>query len=179
MGETFSNIQQSYVPSPTSQPVREKSRPSRMSSRTNRVIQQSQQQRNTYQRTTQQNSTYQQASQQPYAMEIQSVQLTPVQNQVQMTTLNDQSVHASQISSIAGHGQNLVTVQQNFGQTNSTVSTQHRSIRPLPPVAPVSTKPYKVVQPQPCYKFSTLPQNFNAQQCKFNTNNFKVFADMA
>ncbi|XP_017766999.1 PREDICTED: carbohydrate-responsive element-binding protein isoform X1 [Eufriesea mexicana] len=174
LGETFSNIQQSYVPSPTSQPVREKSRPSRMSTRTNRVIQQSQQQRNTYQRTTQQNSTYQQASQQPYAMEIHPVQLTPIQNQVQMTTLNDQSVHASQISSIAGHGQNLVTVQQNFGQTNSTVSTQPRSIRPLPPVAPISTKPYKVVQPQPCYKFSTLPQNFNAQQCKFNTNNFKT-----
>lgn len=145
------------------------------------MIQQPQQQRNTYQRTTQQsqqNSAYQQTSQQPsYAMEIQSVQLAPVQNQVQMTTLNEQPVHANQIAPIAaGHVQNLVTVQQNFGQTNSTsVSAQHRSIRPLPPVAPISTKPYKVVQPQQCYKFSTLPQNFNAQQCKFNANNFKVF----
>lgn len=144
------------------------------------MIQQSQQQRNTYQRTTQQsqqNSAYQQTSQQPsYAMEIQSVQLAPVQNQVQMTTLNEQPVHANQIAPItAGHVQNLVTVQQNFGQTNSTVSAQHRNIRPLPPVAPISTKPYKVVQPQCCYKFSTLPQSFNAQQCKFNANNFKVF----
>lgn len=166
--ENYNTIQQSYESS-TSQPVREKSRPSRISSRSNRVIQQSQQ-RNTYQRTAQQqNSPYQQSSQPPYAMEIQTV-LTPVQNQVQMTSLNDQSIHANQISPIT----NLVTVQQNFGQTNSIVSSQHRSIRPLPPVAPISTKPYKVVQPQQCYKFSTLPQSFNAQQCKFNTNNFKT-----
>lgn len=141
------------------------------------MIQQPQQQRtSTYQRTAQQqNSAYQQQQapqQQSYAMEIQSVQLTPVQNQVQMPALNDQS---AQIPPIAAHVQNLVTVQQTFGQTNSTVSTQHRSIRPLPPVAPISSKPYKVVQPQQCYKFPTLPQNFNAQQCKFNTNNFKVF----
>ncbi|KOC70883.1 MLX-interacting protein [Habropoda laboriosa] len=175
LADSYNTIQQNYEPSPPSQPVREKSRPSRISSRSSRVIQQPQQQQNTYQRTTQQqNSAYQQASQQPYAMEIQTVQLTPIQNQVQMTALNDQSVHANQISSIASHVQNLVTVQQNFGQTNSTVSSQHRSIRPLPPVAPMSTKPYKVVQPQQCYKFSALPQNFNTQQCKFNTNNFKT-----
>ncbi|CAD1471883.1 unnamed protein product, partial [Heterotrigona itama] len=181
LNENYSTIQQNYEPISTSQPVREKSRSSRISSRTSRVIQQPQQQRNTYQRTTQQsqqqNSAYQQTSQQPsYAMEIQSVQLAPVQNQVQMTTLNEQPVHANQIAPMAtGHVQNLVTVQQNFGQTNSTsVSAQHRSIRPLPPVAPISTKPYKVVQPQQCYKFSTLPQSFNAQQCKFNANNFKT-----
>lgn len=178
LGENYNTIQQSYEPPPTSQPVREKSRPSRISSRTSRVIQQAQQQQqqNTYQRTThQQNSAYPQGSQQSYAMEIQTVQLTPVQNQMQLAALNDQSVHANQIPPITGHVQNLVTVQQNFGQTNSTVSTQHRAIRPLPPVAPVSTKPYKVVQPQQCYKFSSLPQSFNAQQCKFNANNFKVY----
>ncbi|CAK9810051.1 MLX-interacting protein [Anthophora plagiata] len=139
LAENYNTIQQNYESSQSSQPVREKSRPSRISSRSSRVIQQPQQQQNTYQRTTQQqNSAYQQASQQPYAMEIQTVQLTPIQNQVQMTALNDQS------------------------------------IRPLPPVAPMSSKPYKVVQPQQCYKFSTLPQNFNTQQCKFNTSNFKT-----
>ncbi|KAK1134028.1 hypothetical protein K0M31_011813 [Melipona bicolor] len=180
LNENYSTIQQNYEPTSTSQPVREKGRSSRISSRTSRVIQQPQQQRNTYQRATQQsqqNSAYQQTSQQPsYALEIQSVQLAPVQNQVQMTTLNEQPVHANQIAPIAaGHVQNLVTVQQNFGQTNSTVSAQHRNIRPLPPVAPISTKPYKVVQPQQCYKFSALPpQSFNAQQCKFNANNFKT-----
>ncbi|KAK9295595.1 hypothetical protein QLX08_010145 [Tetragonisca angustula] len=180
LNENYSTIQQNYEPTSISQPVREKGRSSRISSRTSRVIQQPQQQRNTYQRTTQQsqqNSTYQQTSQQPsYAMEIQSVQLASVQNQVQMTRLNEQPVHANQIAPItAGHVQNLVTVQQNFGQTNSTVSAQHRNIRPLPSVAPISTKPYKVVQPQQCcYKFSTLPQSFSAQQCKFNANNFKT-----
>ncbi|XP_076382847.1 MLX interacting protein mondo isoform X2 [Megalopta genalis] len=185
LSETYNAMQPSYEPSPPSQPVREKSRPSRNSSRSNRVMQQpqqqqqqQQQQQNAYQRSAQQqqqqNAGYQQASQQPFAMEIQAVQLTTVQNQVQMPPMNDQSVHANQISSIGGHVQNLVTVQQNFGGTNSSVPTQHRTIRPLPPVAPMSTKPYKVVQPQQCYKFSGLPQNFNAQQCKFNANNFKT-----
>lgn len=177
LSETYNAMQSSYEPSPPSQPIREKSRPSRVSSRSNRVIQQpqQQQQQTTYQRPAQQQSTsYQQTSQQPFAMEIQAVQLTTVQNQVQMPPMNDQSVHANQISPIGGHVQNLVTVQQNFGGTNSSVPTQHRTIRPLPPVAPMSTKPYKVVQPQQCYKFSGLPQNFNAQQCKFNANNFKT-----
>ncbi|XP_078045585.1 MLX interacting protein mondo isoform X2 [Augochlora pura] len=176
LSETYNAMQPSYEPSPPTQPVREKSRPSRNSSRNNRVVQQpQQQQQNAYQRSAQQqNASYQQASQQPFAMEIQAVQLTTVQNQVQMPPMNDQSVHANQISSIGGHVQNLVTVQQNFGGTNSSVPTQHRTIRPLPPVAPMSTKPYKVVQPQQCYKFSGLPQNFNAQQCKFNANNFKT-----
>lgn len=178
LNESYNAIQQSYEPSPPSQPVREKSRSNRIS-RSSRVIQQpqqqQQQQQNAYQRTTQQNSGYQQATQQPFAMEIQTVQLTPVQNQVQMTALNDQSVHGNQITPIGGHVQNLVTVQQSFGQTGSTsVPTQHRTIRPLPPVAPMSAKPYKVVQPQQCYKFSALPHNFNAQQCKFNANNFKA-----
>ncbi|XP_076232420.1 MLX interacting protein mondo isoform X2 [Calliopsis andreniformis] len=178
LNENYNAMQQSYEPCPPSQPVREKGRSSRIS-RASRVIQQSQQQQqtqqqqNAYQRTQQQNSGYQQASQQPFAMEIQTVQLTPVQNQVQMTGLNDQSVHGNQITPITGHVQSLVTVQQSFGQTSSpSVPTQHRSIRPLPPVAPMSTKPYKVVQPQQCY--SALPHNFNAQQCKFNTNNFKT-----
>ncbi|XP_076289284.1 MLX interacting protein mondo isoform X2 [Lasioglossum baleicum] len=177
LSETYNAMQSSYEPSPPSQPIREKSRPSRVSSRSNRVIQQpqQQQQQSTYQRPAQQQSTgYQQTSQQPFAMEIQAVQLTTVQNQVQMPPMNDQSVHVNQISPIGGHVQNLVTVQQNFGGTNSSVPTQHRTIRPLPPVAPMSTKPYKVVQPQQCYKFSGLPQNFNAQQCKFNANNFKT-----
>nr|XP_031840890.1 carbohydrate-responsive element-binding protein isoform X3 [Nomia melanderi] len=181
LSETYNAIQPTaYEPAPSSQqqPVREKSRPSRISSRNNRVIQQSQQQQqpSTYQRPAQQqSSSYQQASQQQsFAMEIQAVQLTTVQNQVQIPAMNDQSVHANQISPIGGSVQNLVTVQQNFGGTNSSVPTQHRTIRPLPPVAPMSTKPYKVVQPQQCYKFSGLPQNFNAQQCKFNANNFKT-----
>ncbi|XP_076674061.1 MLX interacting protein mondo isoform X3 [Andrena cerasifolii] len=171
LNENYNAMQQGYEHSPPSQPVREKSRPSRVSGRSSRVIQQpqqqQQQQQNAYQRATQQQSSGYQQTPQQFAMEIQTVQLTPVQNEVQMTALNDQS--------IAGHVQNLVTVQQSFGQTStSPVSTQHRAIRPLPPVAPISTKPYKVVQPQQCYKFSALPQNFNAQQCKFNANNFKT-----
>ncbi|XP_076627235.1 MLX interacting protein mondo isoform X2 [Colletes latitarsis] len=180
LGENYSPMHQPYEPPPppTTQPVREKSRSSRNSARNSRMIQQSQQQQQpqtAYQRAgQQQNSGFQQTAQQPFSMEIQSVQLTTVQNQVQMPALNEQSVHANQISPIAGHVENLVTVQQNFAQTNSTVATQHRAIRPLPPVAPMSTKPYKVVQPQQCYKFSGLPQTFNAQQCKFNANNFKT-----
>ncbi|XP_015435944.1 PREDICTED: protein WBSCR14 homolog isoform X1 [Dufourea novaeangliae] len=183
LNENYNAMQQSYEPSPASQPVREKSRARRVSSRSNRIIQQpqqqqqqQQQQQNTYQRSTQQQSSgFQQSSQPPFAMEIQTVQLTAVQNQVQISPMNDQSVHAAnQISSISGHVQNLAAVQQNFVGTNCSVPTQHRTIRPLPPVAPISAKPYKTVQPQQCYKFSGLPQNFNAQQCKFNTNNFKT-----
>ncbi|XP_053988870.1 carbohydrate-responsive element-binding protein isoform X2 [Hylaeus volcanicus] len=180
LGENYSPMHQPYEPSSTNQTVREKSRSSRNSARNNRMIQQPQQQQqspqNAYQRTTQpQNSAYQQANQQSFPMEIQNVQMTAVQNQVQIPALNEQSVHAGQISPIAaGHVESLVTVQQSFPQTNSTVSTQHRAIRPLPPVAPMSTKPYKVVQPQQCYKFSALPQTFNTQQCKFNANNFKT-----
>nr|XP_031840894.1 carbohydrate-responsive element-binding protein isoform X7 [Nomia melanderi] len=88
LSETYNAIQPTaYEPAPSSQqqPVREKSRPSRISSRNNRVIQQSQQQQqpSTYQRPAQQqSSSYQQASQQQsFAMEIQAVQLTTVQNQ--------------------------------------------------------------------------------------------------
>lgn len=190
MTENYNAIQQNFETSVTSQPTtREKSRSSSSratSSRSSRVIQQPQQQHvlSTYQTGAQQtqNSRFQPSQTQPsYAMEI---QLTPVQNQqpVQITTLNDQSVNVNQISSIvaaaaaaSGHVQNLVTVQHNFTQAaNSPLQTQQRAIRPLPPTPPMSTKPYKIVQPQQCYKFPNLTQNFNAQQCKFNTNNFKV-----
>ncbi|XP_011635582.1 MLX-interacting protein isoform X2 [Pogonomyrmex barbatus] len=169
----------------TSQSMREKTRSSRAtSSRSNRVMQQQQQQQqqsqNTYQATTQQNSGFQSQQSQSYAMEIQAVRLTPVQNQpqsVQIATLNDQSaINASQIPSITAV-QNLVTVQHNFAaQTvNSQLQTQHPAIRPLPTASPMSSKPYKIVQPQQqCYKFPNLVQNLNTQQCKFSTNSFKT-----
>lgn len=170
----------------TNQPIQEKTRGSRAAlSRSSRVIQQSQQQQqqNMYQATTQQqNSSFQSQQPQSYAMEIQAVRLTPVQNQpqsVQIATLNDQStVNASQIPAItAAAVQNLVTVQHNFvtQPVNSQLQTQHQAIRPLPTASPMSSKPYKIVQPQQqCYKFPNLVQNLNAQQCKFSTNSFKV-----
>lgn len=169
----------------TNQSIREKTRSSRAtSSRNNRVIQQTQQQQqqNMYQATAQQqNSNFQSRQPQSYAMEIQALRLTPVQNQpqsVQITTLNDQSaVNANQISSItAAAVQNLMTVQHNFAaQTiNSQLQNQHPAIRPLPTTSPMSSKPYKIVQPQQqCYKFPNLVQNLNAQQCKLS-NSFKV-----
>ncbi|XP_078045589.1 MLX interacting protein mondo isoform X6 [Augochlora pura] len=91
LSETYNAMQPSYEPSPPTQPVREKSRPSRNSSRNNRVVQQpQQQQQNAYQRSAQQqNASYQQASQQPFAMEIQAVQLTtthPAQQVVSVTS---------------------------------------------------------------------------------------------
>ncbi|XP_014489484.1 PREDICTED: protein WBSCR14 homolog isoform X2 [Dinoponera quadriceps] len=189
MTENYNSIQPSFETRLTSQPTRERSRSGNSggsrttSSRSNRVIQQAQQQQNTYQSGAQQtqNSVFQPASQtqSSYAMEI---QLTPVQNQqsVQIAALNDQSVN--QISSIvaaataSGHVPNLVTVQHSFAPVanSSPLQTQQRAIRPLPPTPPMSTKPYKIVQPQQCYKFPSLTQNFNAQQCKFNANNFKT-----
>ncbi|EFN77615.1 MLX-interacting protein [Harpegnathos saltator] len=189
MTENYNAIQQNFETSVTSQSTREKNRSSSnssssraTSSRSSRVIQQAQQQ-STYQATSgqqTQNSGFQPSpAQSSYAMEI---QLTPVQNQqpVQIAALNDQSVN--QISSIvaaaaaaSSHVSNLVAVQHNFTQAaNSPLQTQQRAIRPLPPTPPMSTKPYKIVQPQQCYKFSNLTQNFNAQQCKFNVNNFKT-----
>ncbi|XP_043667650.1 MLX-interacting protein-like isoform X3 [Vespula pensylvanica] len=129
--------------------------------------------------TVQRNSVYEQPSQQQsYAMEVQAaVQLAPVDNQIQVATLNDQSVvNATQISSMA-EVQNLVTAQQNFAQSNAALpGAQQRSMRSLPPTPPMSSKPYKIVQPQPnaCYKLSNIGQNFNTQQqCKFAGNNFK------
>jgi hypothetical protein len=115
-------------------------------------------------------------------MEIQTVPLPPVQSQqpspVQIAALNDQSaVNANQISSItAAAVQNLVSAQHNFAQTgNATLQTQHQAMRPLPTASPIASKPYKIVQPQQqCYKFPNLVHNLNAQQCKFNTNSFKV-----
>jgi len=168
----------------TNQSIREKTRSSRASLRNSRVIQQAQQQQqqNMYQATAQQqNSSFQSQQPQSYAMEIQAVRLTPVQNQpqsVQIATLNDQSaVTANQIPAItAAAVQNLVTVQHNFATqaVNSQLQTQ-QAIRPLPTTSPMSSKPYKIVQPQQqCYKFPNLVQNLNAQQCKFNTNSFKV-----
>ncbi|XP_043667648.1 MLX-interacting protein-like isoform X1 [Vespula pensylvanica] len=130
--------------------------------------------------TVQRNSVYEQPSQQQsYAMEVQAaVQLAPVDNQIQVATLNDQSVvNATQISSMA-EVQNLVTAQQNFAQSNAALpGAQQRSMRSLPPTPPMSSKPYKIVQPQPnaCYKLSNIGQNFNTQQqCKFAGNNFKT-----
>ncbi|KAF7406554.1 hypothetical protein HZH68_005923 [Vespula germanica] len=130
--------------------------------------------------TVQRNSVYEQPSQQQsYAMEVQAaVQLAPVDNQIQVATLNDQSVvNATRISSMA-EVQNLVTAQQNFAQSNAALpGAQQRSMRSLPPTPPMSSKPYKIVQPQPnaCYKLSNIGQNFNTQQqCKFAGNNFKT-----
>lgn len=184
MNEGYNAIQSNFGSTATSQSTREKNKSNRTtSSRSSRMIQQSQQ--NTYQATSaQQNSGFQPQSQQPqsYAMEIQTVQLTPVPSQsVQISAaLNDQSatVNSNQISSIAAAAvQNLVAVQHNFAAQpgNSSLQTQHPAIRPLPNTPPISSKPYKIVQPQQqCYKFPNLVQNLNAQQCKFSTNSFKV-----
>ncbi|XP_035734613.1 MLX-interacting protein-like isoform X4 [Vespa mandarinia] len=179
------------------QSTREKIRQeNRRSGRISRVIQQTHQQ--TSQRadayrqavqsvqTVQRNSVYEQPpsqQQSSYAMEVQAtVQLAaPVDNRIQVATLNDRSVvNATQISSMAAEVQNLVTAQQqSFAQSNAALpgTQQHRSIRSLPPTPPMSTKPYKIVQPQPntCYKLSNIGQNFNTQQqCKFTGNNFKT-----
>jgi len=185
MGEDYSVIQPSFEASATNQSSREKNRNNRStSSRSSRVIQQSQQQQNAYQANAQQQNTgFQTQSQQPqsYAtMGIQTVQLTSVPNQpqpMQIASLNEQSaVNANQISSItAATVQNLV--QHNFAAQagNPPLQTQHSTIRPLPTVAPISSKPYKIVQPQQqCYKFPNLVQNLNAQQFKFNADNLKV-----
>jgi len=96
---------------------------------------------------------------------------------MQIASLNEQSaVNANQISSItAATVQNLV--QHNFAAqaSNPPLQTQHSTIRPLPTVAPISSKPYKIVQPQQqCYKFPNLVQNLNAQQFKFNADGLKV-----
>jgi len=186
MNENYNAIQPNFETSAASQPAREKTRNSRVTPRNSRVIQQSQQQQqNTYQANAQQqNSGFPSQSQQSYAMEIQTVPLPPVQSQqpspVQIAALNDQSaVNANQISSIATAAavQNLVSVQHNFAQAgNSTLQTQHQAMRPLPTASPIASKPYKIVQPQQCYKFPNLVHNLNAQQCKFNTNNFKVIS---
>lgn len=187
MNEGYNAIQPNFESTTTSQSTREKNRSSRTTSRSNRMIQQTQQQQqNTYQATTaqQQNSGFQPQSQQPqsYAMEIQTVQLTPVSSQSQSVqinaALNDQSaiVNSNQMPSITAV-QNLMAVQHNFAAQsgNSSLQTQHPAIRPLPTTPPMSSKPYKIVQPQQqCYKFPNLVQNLNAQQCKFSTNSFKV-----
>lgn len=184
MNENYNAIQPNFESTTTSQSAQEKNRNSRTtSSRGSRMIQQSQQQQqNTYQATSAQqpNPRFQQ-SQQPYAMEIQTVQLASVPSQPQTVqisaALNDQSVtvNSNQISSIAAV-QNLVTVQHNFAaQAGNSLQSQHPAIRPLPIASPMSSKPYKIVQPQQqCYKFPNLVQNLNAQQCKFSTNSFKV-----
>lgn len=188
MNEDYNAIQSNFESTTTSQSAQEKNRNSRMtSSRSSRMIQQSQQQQqNTYQvtRAQQANPGFQPQSQQPqsYAMEIQTVQLASVPSQPQTVqisaAINDQSatVNSNQISSIAAV-QNLVTVQHNFAAQagNSPLQSQHPAIRPLPTTSPMSSKPYKIVQPQQqCYKFPNLVQNLNAQQCKFNTNSFKT-----
>ncbi|XP_012225348.2 MLX-interacting protein isoform X2 [Linepithema humile] len=182
MNENYNTIQPTFETSAASQPAREKTRGSRATPRSSRVIQQSQQP-NAYQANAQQqNSGFPSQSQQSYAMEIQTVPLSQVQSQqpspVQIATLNDQSaVSANQISSIAAAAvQNLVSVQHNFAQaSNATLQTQHQAIRPLPTASPIASKPYKIVQPQQqCYKFPNLVHNLNAQQCKFNANSFKT-----
>ncbi|XP_011689721.1 PREDICTED: MLX-interacting protein isoform X2 [Wasmannia auropunctata] len=191
------NFEAASVASPN-QSIRDKARGDRASSRSSRVIQQSQQQQQPqpqqqnnqimYQTTVQQqNSGFQ--PQQPYAMEIQAVRLTPVQNQpqsVQITTLNDQSAAvnaASQLPAItAAAVQNLVALQHSY-VTQTVVgppqlqAAQQQAIRPLPTASPMSnSKPYKIVQPQQqCYKFPNLVQNLNAQPCKFNATAFKSY----
>ncbi|XP_050466241.1 MLX-interacting protein isoform X1 [Cataglyphis hispanica] len=184
MNENYNAIQPNFESTTTSQSVQEKNRNNRTtSSRASRMIQQSQQQQqNTYQATNAQqpNPGFQQ-SQQPYTMEIQTVQLASVPNQqtVQISAaLNDHSVtvNSNQISSIPAV-QNLVTVQHNFAaEAGNSLQSQHPAIRPLPIASPMSSKPYKIVQPQQqCYKFPNLvQQNLNAQQCKFSTNSFKT-----
>ncbi|EZA59767.1 MLX-interacting protein isoform X2 [Ooceraea biroi] len=178
MGEDYSAIQTTFEASATSQSARGKNNRSNRptSSRSSRVIQQSQQQ-NAYQASAQQqNAGFQAQSQQPQpyaAMGIQAVQLAPVPGQpMQIATLNEQpAVNADQISSIAAAAvQNLVTVQHSF-----SAQAQHPAIRPLPTTTPMASKPYKIVQPQQqCYKFPNLVQNLNAQQCKFNAGSLKT-----
>ncbi|XP_020299898.1 carbohydrate-responsive element-binding protein isoform X3 [Pseudomyrmex gracilis] len=191
MSENYNAIQSpNFEVSAATNQSPQKTRGNRGSSRSSRVIQQSPQQQQRIQQSTYQASTQQPPSgfqsQQPqsYAMEIQTVQLAPMQSNqsqpVQITTLSDQTtVNANQISSIAAAAaavQNLVTVQQNFSQANTTpLQTQHPAMRSLPTTTPMSSKPYKIVQPQQqCYKFPNLVQNLNAQSCKFDANNFKT-----
>lgn len=176
--DNYRSVQQNFE-TPTSQTIREKTRQqNRAPSRTSRVIQQTQQQqvqrpdayRQTVQtvQTIQQNSGYEQPPQQAYTMGVQAVQLAPVENQVQIAALNDQPVNAAQISSI-NNVQNLVNAQTNFAPA------QQRAIRSLPPTPPMSSKPYKIVQPQQAYKLPNIAQNFNTQQqCKLSGNNFKT-----
>ncbi|XP_015594018.1 MLX-interacting protein isoform X2 [Cephus cinctus] len=176
-------VQPSFGTSATGQSVRGKGRQSRSTTRTNRVIQQPQQQQQMAYQQSQQHQTmvYQQAQQQQhqsspssYTMEIQNVQLTPGQsNQVQINALSSHRVGASQISSITNNVQSLATPSQNYAQSNSPPQSQQRPIRPLPTNTPMS-KPYKAVQPQQGYKFPTPTQSYNSQQCKFSTNNLKT-----
>ncbi|KAK2587911.1 hypothetical protein KPH14_004004 [Odynerus spinipes] len=191
--ENYRSAQQNFE-TPTSQSVRDKTRQqNRGPARTSRVIQQTQQQQqqqqaqrsDTYRQavqagqgvqvaqTVQQNSGYEQTSQQAYTMEVQAVQLASVENPVQIATLNDQPVNAAQISSMADV-QNLVTAQQNFAPA------QQRGMRSIPSAPTMSSKPYKIVQPQQSYKLPNIGQNFNTQQqCKFTGNNFKTHPTQA
>lgn len=199
MSEDYSGMQPSFEAPAPSQSAREKSRSNR-ASRGSRVMQQSQQQpQNAYQTSAaqQQNTRFQTQSQQQQqqqpqsyaAMGIQTVQLGgSVANQqqpqpMQIATLNEQSssgMNADQISAsiTAAAVQNLVTVQHNFAAqpgNPSSLQAQHPAIRPLPTAAPMSSKPYKIVQPQQqCYKFPNLVENLSAQQCKFNAGSLKV-----
>ncbi|XP_043282884.1 carbohydrate-responsive element-binding protein isoform X2 [Venturia canescens] len=151
---------------PSQQVMREKSRNGRSTSRSNRVIQQAQQQQNSYCQNAQV-VTYQQ-QQQPFSIDLQTVQLNSSVNQVELNSLTD----ASQMT---GH----MTGAANYGQT----SPQPRAIRPLPSVVPQQqqqqpiTDSFKIIQqPQQGYKFTAPGPNFNAQHCKFRNSGFKTLA---
>lgn len=151
---------------------REKSRGSR-STLKQRALQQMP---NTYQQMPQQQDiSYQQQiqQQQQYPMDIQSVELFPSTTS-HMGTLNEATTNTvAQLPPPTITSQNLTSLSHTFGQGNVTQSP--RSIRPLPPVVQqqANSKSYKVVQSQG-FKFAPPVQNYNLQQCKFTTNNFKV-----
>ncbi|XP_012272850.1 MLX-interacting protein isoform X2 [Orussus abietinus] len=177
IGEGFNAVQR-YDTASSTPLVREKSRQSRSSTRSSRVIQQPQQQQPPgYQQPAQHQSlNYQEAAEQrtaqSYSMDIQTVQLTQPDSRPQINTLNGQN-RVRQIAAASNHVERLTTAVQNYVQSTSVQQQQQRAIRPLPVSSPMA-KPYKIVQPQQQgYKFPTPPQPFAPQQYKFNSNDFK------
>lgn len=163
LSDNFNSVSQNYEPQVNNQLVREKDNAERSISRPNRIIHQ----QNTYQ---QPNLSYQ-PSQQTYTMDVQPLQLNSGSSQIQLTSLNDNSLNTNKLPSIR-HVQNLV------GSHTYTPSNSQQSqpiIIKAEPVSQPMLKPYKVVQQvQQGYKFTSPKQEFNSQQCKFNTSNFKT-----
>ncbi|XP_033224380.1 MLX-interacting protein-like isoform X2 [Belonocnema kinseyi] len=163
LSDSFSSVQQSYESQANNQLAREKNHQGRTIPRPNRIIQQ----QNAYQ---QSNLSYQPSNQQTYAMDVQSMQLNSGSNQIQLSSLANNSLNSTPLPSITHV--NMVGPQA-YPQNNSA-QAQPRVIK-SEPVSQSMIKPYKVVQQvQQGYKFPAPSQGFNTQQCKFSTNNFKA-----
>ncbi|XP_066599388.1 MLX-interacting protein isoform X2 [Prorops nasuta] len=112
------------------------------------------------------------SQQQSYQLPIQAVQLNQMTSQVQVAQLSDQTAENTELNAMTGHLQNLATLQSTY-PGNPLLQMQQKVIQTLPD-SPITTKPYKIVQPQQDFKYSTIATpTFNVQQCKFNANNFK------